>query len=144
MIEKQAQSKIGTLHTDNGKEYTSNAFEAYLRQHGIAHQTTIPYNPQQNGVAERMNRTIMNMVRSMMFFKNVKLMFWGDAVKCAAYLRNRSPSNALDKKTPHEMWFGHLPSVRHLRVFGSTCYALIPKEQRNKLGARSRRCIFLG
>ena len=67
-----------------------------------------------------------------MFFKNVKLMFWGDAVKCAAYLRNRSPSNALDNKTPH------------LRVFGSTYYALIPKEQRNKLGARSRKCIFLG
>ena len=71
-------------------------------------QTTVPYNPQQNGVAKRMNITIMNMVRSMMFFKNVKLMFWGDAVKCAAYLRNRSPSNALDNKTPHEMWFGHL------------------------------------
>ena len=79
-----------------------------------------------------------------MFFKNVKLMFWGDAVVCATYLRNRSPSNALDKKTPHEMWFGHLPPVRHLRVFGSTCYALIPKEQRNKLGARSKKCIFLG
>ena len=77
-------------------------------------------------------------------FKNVKLMFWGDAVKCAAYLRNRSPSNALDNKTPHEMWFGYLPSVRHLRVFGSTCYALIPKEKINKLGARSRKCIFLG
>ena len=67
-----------------------------------------------------------------------------DAVVCATYLRNRSPSHALEDKTPHEMWFGHLPSVRHLRVFGSTCYALIPKEQRNKLGARSRRCIFLG
>ena len=102
------------------------------------------HNPQQNGVAETMNRTIMNMVHSMMFFKNVKLMFWGDAVKCETYLRNKSPSNALDDKTPHEMWFGHLFSVRHLRVFGSTCYALIPKEQRNKLGARSRKCIFLG
>ena len=67
LIEKQAQSKIGTLCTDNGKEYTSNAFEAYLRQHGIAHQTTVPYNPQQNGVAERMNRTIMNMVRNDVF-----------------------------------------------------------------------------
>ena len=53
-------------------------------------------------------------------------------------------THALEDKTPHEMWFGHLPSVRHLRVFGSTCYSLIPKEQRNKLGARGRRCIFLG
>ena len=60
-------TEIGTLLTDNGKEYTSNAFEAYVRQHGIAHQTNVPYNPQQNGVADRMNRTIMNMVRSMMF-----------------------------------------------------------------------------
>ena len=80
----------------------------------------------------------------MMFFKNVKLMFWGDPVKCATYLRNRSPSNALDNKNPHEMWFVHLLSVRHLSVFGSTCYALIPKEKRNKLGAQSRKCIFLG
>ena len=69
MIEKQAQSKIGTLRTENGKEYTSNAFQDYLPQHGIAHQTTVPYNPQQNGVAERMNITIMNMVRSMFFLR---------------------------------------------------------------------------
>ena len=91
-----------------------------------------------------MNRTLMNMARSMMFFKNVKLMFWCDAVVCATYLRNRIPSHAIEYKTPHEMWFGHLPSVRHLWVFGSPCYALIPKEQRNKLGARSIRCVFLG
>jgi hypothetical protein len=104
----------------------------------------VPYNPQQNGVAERMNMTILNMVRSMMFFKNVKLMFWVDAVLCAVYIKNRCPSHALKNKTPYEMWYGHIPSVRHLRVFGSTCYALIPKEQRNKLGARSQKCIFLG
>ena len=91
-----------------------------------------------------MNRTLMNMARSMMFFKNVKLMFWGDALVCATYLRNRSSSHALEDKTPHEMWLCHLPSVRHLKVFGSTCYALIAKGQRNKLGARSQRCIFLG
>ena len=56
-----------------------------------------------------------------MFFKNVKLMFWGDAVKCVAYLRNRSPSNALDNKTPHEMWFGHLPSI-YLFYYGYDCF----------------------
>jgi hypothetical protein len=75
------------------------------------------------------------MVRSMLFFKNVKLMFWANAVLCVVYERNRSPSHALWNKTP---------LVRHLRVFGSTYYALIPKEQRNKLGARSQKCIFLG
>ena len=104
----------------------------------------MPYNPQQNEVAKRMNMTILNMVRSMMFFKNVKLMFWVDAVLCAIYVKNRCPSNAIRNKTPYEMWYGNIPSVKHLRVFGSTCYALIPKVHRNKLGARSRKCIFLG
>ena len=143
-IENQAQAHIGTFQFDNGKEYISNEFEYYLSKNGITHQTSIPYNPQQNGVAKRMNRTLMNMERSMMFFKNVKLMFWGDVVVCTTYLRNRSPYHALEDNTPHEMWFGHLPLVRNLRAFGSTCYDLIPKEKRNKLGARSGRCIFLG
>ena len=80
-----------------------------------------------------MNRTLMNMERSMMFLKNVKLMFWGDAVICVSYLRNISPYHALKDNTPHEIWFGHLPSVRRLRVFGSTYYSLIPKEQRKNL-----------
>jgi hypothetical protein len=84
------------------------------------------------------------MVRSMLFLKNVKLMFWVDAVLCAVYVKNSSPSHALGNKTPYEMWYGCIPSVRHRRVFGSNYYALIPKEQRNKLGARSRKCIFLG
>eukprot|EP00253_Pinus_taeda_P029619 PITA_29619 len=136
-IENDAQPHIGSIHTDNGKEYTSNEFENYLCQHEIKHQTTTPYNPQQNGVAERMNRTILNMVRSMLFFKNVKIMFWADSVLCAAYIKNRCPSNAIRNKTPYELWYGHVPSVKHLRVFGSTYYALILKVHRNKLGARS-------
>ena len=91
-----------------------------------------------------MNRTLLNMVRSMMFFKNVKLMFWGEAVLCAVYIKNRSPSATLQNTTPYEMWYGHLPRVKHFRVFGCTCYALILAHLRNKLEARSRKCIFLG
>ena len=91
-----------------------------------------------------MNRTIMNMVRSMMFFKNFKLMFWSDAMICAIYLRNRSRTHALEKKTLHEMWYGLIYSMRHLMIFGSTCYELIPKEKRDKHGARSQKFILLG
>ena len=80
----------------------------------------------------------------MIFSKNVKLMFSADAVLCEVYLINRSPTHALNNKTPYEMWHGHIPSVKHLKVFGSTYYSLILKEQRNKLRARSRKCIFLG
>ena len=82
-----------------------------------------------------MNRTIMNMVRSMMFFKNFKLMFWGNAMLCAVYLRNRSPTHALEKNTLHEMWYGLIYSMRHLMAFGSTYYDLIPKEKIDKHGA---------
>eukprot|EP00253_Pinus_taeda_P029221 PITA_29221 len=71
-------------------------------------------------------------------------MFWADAILCAAYIKNRCPSSAIREKTPYELWYGHVPSVKHLRIFGSTCYALIPKVHRNKLGARIRKCIFLG
>ena len=79
-----------------------------------------------------------------MFFKNVKLMFWVDAIICSMYIKNRCPSNEIRNKTPYELWHGHIPSVKHLRVFGSTCYVLILKEQKNKLGARICKCIFLG
>jgi len=66
-IQNEAQSCIGSLYTDNGREYTSNKFENYLHQHGMKHQTTIPYNCQHNSAAERMNMTLLNMVRSIMF-----------------------------------------------------------------------------
>jgi transposase InsO family protein len=139
---KMKLNLIGTLCTDNGGAYTSNEFEIYLCQHRIKHQTTIPYNPQQNDVAERMNMTLLNMVCSMLFFKIVKLMFWDDVIQCEMYVRSRSPYHALGNKTPYEIWNGCIASMRHLRVFGSTCYTLIPKEQRKKLGARSRKCIL--
>jgi hypothetical protein len=84
------------------------------------------------------------MVRSMMFFKNVKLMFWADAILCALYVKNKCPSHAIKNKTPYEIWYDHIPSVRHLIFFSSTYYALISKEQRSKIDARSQKCIFLG
>jgi hypothetical protein len=75
-IENETQSSINSLHIDNGREYTSNELETYLIQHGIKHQTIVPYNPQWNGVAKIMNRALLNMVCSMLFFKNVKLMLF--------------------------------------------------------------------
>jgi hypothetical protein len=88
--------------------------------------------------------TLVNIVCSMMFYNNVKLMFWTHAFICAIYVKNMFPYHSLKNKTPYEMWYGHIPSVRHLRDFGSTLYDLIPKEKRRNLDARSRKCIFLG
>ena len=80
-----------------------------------------------------MNRTIMGMARSMMQFKGLSKKYWVEAVHTAIYLRNRSPTLALDGKTPYEAWYGFKPKVNHFRGFGSTCYALVPKEKRTKL-----------
>ena len=78
-------------------------------------------------------------------------MFWADFVICVLYIKNRCPSNAIRNRTPYEMWYGHVPSVKHLKVFGSTCYALIPKVHRKNLvlqvvnvSSQGRKCIFLG
>jgi hypothetical protein len=89
-----------------------------------------------------MNITLLNMVSSMKFLNNVKYKFWANTVLCADYVKNMCPFHALENNIPYKMWYGHIPSLRHLRVFGSTCYALIPKEQRNKIDERSRKCIF--
>ena len=80
----------------------------------------------------------------MMFFKNVKLIFWGEATLCTTYIRNQYPSSVINKKIPYKMWYNRLPLVKHFRVFSSQCYGLIPKQQRTKLSERSKKCIFVG
>ena len=84
----EAQLNVGTIRIDNGGEYTSNFCEIYLQENGIKHETTIPYNPQKNGVTEWMRKSLLNMVRSTMFFKNVKVMFFGETILYATYIRN--------------------------------------------------------
>lgn len=105
-----------TLQSDNSGEYTSHAFQMYLLDNNIKHQTITPYNLQQNGVTERMNRTLLNMVRLMMFFKIIKLMFWGEAMPCASYICNHCPSSIIHNKSPCEKWYNQLHVVKHFRV----------------------------
>ena len=91
MIENITGNHVKILRSDNG-EYTSKLFDAYLKEKGIIHQTTVPNSPAQNGTAERMNRTIMETARTMMCHANVAQKFWAEAVNTAVYLRNRSPT----------------------------------------------------
>ena len=95
-------------------------------------------------VAERMNRTLMEKARSMLSGTGLGQEFWAEAVETACYLVNRSPSSALEDKTPHEVWTGKKPSLSHLRVFGCDAYVHVPKEKRTKLDNKSKRCIFIG
>ena len=89
MVERSTSQKLKAIRTDNGGEFTSTEFEAYLRAEGVKHELTIPKNPEQNGVAERMNRTLVETVRSMLSCTNLPHKFWGEALSTAAYLHNR-------------------------------------------------------
>ena len=99
---------------------------------------------EQNGVAERLNRTLVEAIRAMLLDTNLPHKFWAEAISTAAYLRNRSPTSAVEGTTPHEAWYGQKPRMEHLRVFGSTAYVHIPKDKRGKLDSKSRKCILFG
>jgi transposase InsO family protein len=132
------------LRIDNGGEFCRNEFEEFCKKCGIARQKTTPYTPQQNGVAERMNRTLMEKERSMLNSVRLGQELWAEAVGTTCYLVNRSPSSTLDDKTPHEIWSTKKPSLQHLRVFGCDDYVHVPKENRSKLDKKAEKCIFIG
>ncbi|KAL0558905.1 hypothetical protein IC582_003491 [Cucumis melo] len=140
--ENQSGYKIKTLRSDRGGEYI--AFGNFFKEQGIHHQMIARMTPQQNGVAERKNRTIMEMVRSMLKAKNLPNEFWGDAVACTVYILHRAPTKSVPGMTPYEAWCGEKPSVSHLRVFGSIAYSHIPNQLRGKLDDKSEKCIMVG
>jgi transposase InsO family protein len=142
--EKEAQRGIGAVRSDNGGEYLSKAFNDLLSIDGVQRQLSAPYTPQQNGVAERFNRTLMDMARPMLIHSGLDTRFWSSAVLQAAHLRNRVPTTALNNMTPYQAFYGQKPSLSHVRVFGCLAYAVIPKPKRTKLDPKGRLCIHLG
>lgn len=145
IAEAHTGRKLKVLRTDNGGEYLSNDFRAYLSNHGIKHQLTVAYTPQQNGVAERMNRTLMSLVRAIMHHRGVEKRFWAEALSTAVYVRNRVTSRSLPADTtPHHIWAGTPPNVSLMRVFGSKCWYVIPRSKVGKLDARSKEAMMVG
>ena len=119
----------------------SSEFDAYLKDNGVISQLTPPYTPQHNGVSERRNRTLLDMVRSMMSFTDLPMSFWGYALETATHTLNRVPSKSVDK-TPYELWTGQKAVMSYLRVWG--CEAYVKKLTSNKLASKSEKCIFVG
>uniref|UniRef100_A0A803MAM0 Integrase catalytic domain-containing protein n=1 Tax=Chenopodium quinoa TaxID=63459 RepID=A0A803MAM0_CHEQI len=115
---------------------------SFCDEHGIRRDLTAPYTPEQNGVAERKNRTVVEMARSMLKAKGISNKFWGEAVSTAVCLLNISPTKAVYNRTPFEAWRGKKPGVSHLRIFGCVSYALV--NNRSKLDDKFDKCIFIG
>ena len=115
-----------------------------MKKEGVCHELTVPKTPEQNGVAERMNRTLVEGVRAMLVDARLTHHFWAEALFKAVYLRNQSPAMAVKGMTPFEAWTGEKPNVEHLRVFRCAAYAHVAKDDRKKLDVKSRKCILLG
>jgi hypothetical protein len=142
-VENQHRCKIRAFRTDNGGEFCSDEFERFLKQNGIHHQKTVPYCPQQNGVAERRNGLIQQQAISMEITAGAPKIFWAEASYTAVYLQNRMVTETTGV-TPFLRWTGRKPSVAHLRVFGCEVYALKPQRERSKFSAKADKCIMLG
>jgi hypothetical protein len=142
-VENQSSKKIKVLRSDGGGEYTSHEFKSFCESNGIKHEVIAPYTPQHNGIAERRNRTIMNMTRCMLKEKELPHSFWGEAVVTACYVLNKCPTKKLNQ-VPEAIWSGSTPSVKHLRIFGCLCYKHIPDQKRKKLDDKSELMIMIG
>jgi Reverse transcriptase (RNA-dependent DNA polymerase)/Integrase core domain/gag-polypeptide of LTR copia-type/GAG-pre-integrase domain len=142
MIENQFGTTIKVLRSDNGTEYTNNELQTFLQSKGISHQTSCVGTPQQNGVAERKNRHLLEITRALLFSANMPKEYWAVAVRTACYLINRLPSRILEFKSPLEIIYNRKINISHLKVFGSVCY--VHSQEGNKLDLRAHKCVFVG
>lgn len=144
LVENQSGKKIKVFRSDNGTEYVNSQFKDYFRESGIQFHPSAPYTPEQNGVAERLNRTLVEKARCMLSQAGLPARLWAEATNTAVYLKNRSPTKVLNGKTPHEVWSGKIQSLKHLRVFGCKVMLHIPKQKRSKWQSKAREQVFLG
>ncbi|WVZ71727.1 hypothetical protein U9M48_020274 [Paspalum notatum var. saurae] len=119
-------------------------FGQYCAEVGVGRHLSAPYSPQQNGVVERKNQTVVGMARCMLKAKGMPAAFWGEAVTTAVYILNRASTKALDGQTPFEAWHGRKPDVSHLRTFGCVGYVKVTKPGLSKLEDRSKPMVLLG
>lgn len=143
-VEDGKDKKVKVFRTDRGGEFTSKEFEKYCEEAGIERHYSAPYTPQQNGVVERRNRTVVEMARSCLKERKLPSTMWGEAVRHSVYILNRLPTRALSGKTPYEAWTGLKPNVGHIRVFGCIAHMKVPSVHTKKLDDRSITVINLG
>jgi hypothetical protein len=141
LIENLSKRKIKILRSDNGGEYISKEFMNFCKDVGIKRELTTPHNPQQNGVAERKNRAIMEAV---IHDQDLPMCLWEEATMAVVYVQNLLSHSALGFKTPEEMFTGKKLEVSHLKIFGCPVFIHIPKEKRNKLEPSGKKGIFVG
>ena len=135
MVERQLGKKLKCISSDNGGEYRG-SFDAYYKQHGIAHEKTPPKTSQLNGLAKRMNMTLLEKVRCMLLDAKLSKHFWGEALYTAMHVISLTLTVIMDSEMPNKIWFGKNVSYDHLHVFGCKAFVYIPMG--SKLDAKTR------
>ncbi|UYV85167.1 hypothetical protein LAZ67_X004795 [Cordylochernes scorpioides] len=142
--ENELSLRIKDVRTDNGTEFCNSRFEGPFKRSGIHHQLTKTYSPQSNGVAERVNRTLIDTARTLLIDSKLPMMFWAEAIATAAYIKNCTPHRSIKHHTPMQRWNGRKPSVKHIRIFGCLTHWLESKPRRSKFSPKGRKGIFIG
>jgi hypothetical protein len=142
MISNQFNGCLTIFRSDSGGEYLSNEFKSYLENFGILHQKSCPKTPQQNGLAERKHRHIIETTRTLLISQNIPKNLWAEAALTSVYLINRLPSKNLNKISPFEKLYDKEPDYSRLRIFGCKCFVLTDKN--DKLSPKAIPCAFLG
>nr|CAH65951.1 H0716A07.9 [Oryza sativa] len=142
-VENQLDRKIKRLRSDRGGEFFSNEFDLFCEEHGIIHERTPPYSPESNGIAERKNRTLTDLVNVMLDTAGLPKAWWGEALLTSNHVLNRVPNRNKDK-TPYEIWIGRKPSLSYLRTWGCLAKVNVPITKKRKLGPKTVDCVFLG
>lgn len=144
IVENKFQSKLKAFQSDNAREYISAEFSEYLKSNGIQRRLSAPRTPEQNGVAERKNRTLVEMARCLILQSGLPPSFWGEAILTANFVRNRCPTATLFGRTPYEYWTNRVPNLKFFRTFGETAFVLNKNKGKDKLGPKAEKAIFVG
>ncbi|GKA78633.1 retrovirus-related pol polyprotein from transposon TNT 1-94 [Tanacetum coccineum] len=144
MIQRNLQAQVITVRTDRGTEFLNKTLHAYFKEEGIEHQTSTPRTPEQNGVVERRNRTLVEAARTMLSASKLPLSFWAEAVATACYTQNRSIIISTHGKTAYHIINDRKPLIKHLHIFGCTCYITRDGENLDKMKEKGDPCVMVG
>ena len=144
LVQRQFNEKILAIRSDNGSKFKNYTVEEFLSDEGIKHQYSVAYTPQQNGVAERKNQTLMDATRTMIAEFKSLFNFWTEAISTACHATNRLYLRKLKNMTPYEILNGKKPDLSYFRVFSCNCFILKKGNRLSKFKTRSIEGIFVG
>jgi transposase InsO family protein len=141
---RELKMNLKKIRSDNGSEFKNSRIEDYCDEKGVKHEFSAKYTPEQNGVVERKNRTLIDMARSMLSEYNILDTFWTEAINTACHVSNRLYCHRLLKKTPYELLTGRKPNISYFWVFGCKCYILKKGTRLSKFQSKCDEGFLLG